>query len=125
LSGGDVEFFARVRRAGHAITYDPAAGVRHRVGPERLTRRYFDRRAFGQGQTDMLLQVLTSGAGAMTPTRRRDLANALVRKLLVLPRRRRARRRLWYHYIRGRRAALRSYQQRARPFEDGRVDLVS
>jgi GT2 family glycosyltransferase len=105
LSGGDVEFFARVRRAGHAITYDPTAGVRHRIGKERLTIEYFERRAFGQGQTDVVLHAINTGAPPLSQTRRRDLASAVTKMLLGVPGRRRIRQRLWYQYVRGRRDA--------------------
>ena len=120
ISGGDVEFFARVRRAGYAIIYEPFAGVRHRVSKERLTTRYFERRAFGQGETDVLLQAVSSGPETITHTRRRDLARALVKMLLAVPERRRLRQRLWYQYVRGRRAAVRRYRHGPSPSVDHR-----
>lgn len=55
LSNGDVEFFERVRRGGGRLVWWPAAGVLHRVPPERLTRPWFRRRVWAQGLGDGLL----------------------------------------------------------------------
>ncbi|GIW94744.1 MAG: hypothetical protein KatS3mg110_2785 [Pirellulaceae bacterium] len=38
--GSDVDFFERVRRAGYALWYQPAAVMRHRVPPQRLSRPF-------------------------------------------------------------------------------------
>jgi len=58
VSNGDTEFFRRLRRAGGRLRYEPAAEVRHRIAPERLTIDYFLRRHFAQGVSDELMSVL-------------------------------------------------------------------
>lgn len=56
LSNGDVEFFERLRAAGGAGVWWPAAHVVHRVPPERLTKVWFRRRTRAQGFGDGLLE---------------------------------------------------------------------
>ena len=48
----EVELVARIRRRGHAVWYDPAIRVRHRIHADRLTRRWYFRRMYWQGYTD-------------------------------------------------------------------------
>ena len=55
VSNGDIEFFERVRRAGHPLVYWPAASVVHRVPPDRLTTEWFRRRVRAQGVSDALV----------------------------------------------------------------------
>jgi glucosyl-dolichyl phosphate glucuronosyltransferase len=67
VSNGDTEFFRRLRAAGGALRYEPAAHVLHCVPAERLTIAYFTRRHYAQGVSDELLLTLEGEA----PTWRR------------------------------------------------------
>lgn len=49
-TGEDHEFFLRMLRAGFSGVYEPTAVVHHRVGTERLDRRYFRRWLHQNGQ---------------------------------------------------------------------------
>jgi glucosyl-dolichyl phosphate glucuronosyltransferase len=110
ISNGELEFFARVRARVGALVYEPAAAVRHRVPPERLTRRWFLRRAYAQGISDELLRTPAAG-----PRRALRLAREVVRCGRAAPilARRLAEGRgptdaeIWVSYCRGRMAALR------------------
>ena len=52
LSGGETDLFRRLLAGGARLRYAPAARVRHRIGPDRLTVGYFRRRALAQGMSD-------------------------------------------------------------------------
>lgn len=58
VSNGDTEFFRRLRASGGRLRYEPAAEVRHRITPDRLTIDYFVRRHFAQGVSDELMRTL-------------------------------------------------------------------
>jgi len=49
ISGEDTELFAQVQAKGGKIGFAPRAVVHHLIGPERLTRSYFRRKAFAYG----------------------------------------------------------------------------
>jgi GT2 family glycosyltransferase len=49
FGGGDVEMTQRVRSTGHRLWYAPDCVLRHRIAPERATRRYLIRSAYGLG----------------------------------------------------------------------------
>lgn len=49
-TGEDHEFFLRMLHAGFSGVYEPAAVVHHRVGSERLHRRYFRRWLYQNGR---------------------------------------------------------------------------
>jgi GT2 family glycosyltransferase len=110
ISNGDVEFFRRVRAAGGTLVYAPGAAVRHRVPGDRLTERWFLRRAFAQGVSDELLRAPAAG-----PRRTLRLGREGVRcgrAAPILARRLAEGRgpadaRIWMSYCRGRMAALR------------------
>jgi GT2 family glycosyltransferase len=53
ISNGDTEWLRRALAAGRRIRYWPGASVRHRVPPERLTKRWFLGRARAQGISDV------------------------------------------------------------------------
>lgn len=57
----EVELFARLRGNGHAIAYEPAAVVRHRVLASRLSPAWMIRRAYAQGRSDAVLEALLAG----------------------------------------------------------------
>lgn len=57
----EVELFARLRGDGHEIAYEPAAVVRHRVLPARLSPAWMIRRAYAQGRSDAVLEALSGG----------------------------------------------------------------
>jgi GT2 family glycosyltransferase len=61
LGNEDVALFGRFAAEGRGLLYAPAAGVRHRVGPERLVLRWLCRRAFAQGISD---EVMARGRGS-------------------------------------------------------------
>lgn len=54
LSHEDTDFFSRVREYGGKIAYAPEARVFHVVTEERLDLGWFRRRAFAQGQSDVV-----------------------------------------------------------------------
>jgi len=66
LSGEEEDVQHRLRRAGYGIYYDPRIVVRHRVPEERLTPRWFVRRAYWQGVTERM----SSRAGGEGPLAR-------------------------------------------------------
>jgi glycosyltransferase involved in cell wall biosynthesis len=49
VSGGDVEITQRVLGSGYELWYAPECILRHRIPPERITRRYLIRVAYGLG----------------------------------------------------------------------------
>jgi glycosyltransferase involved in cell wall biosynthesis len=64
LAAEDTEFGARLLRKNARLMYNPAVVVYHPVGPERTTRRYFQRWYFDYGRTSLRL--------AAVPPRPRD-----------------------------------------------------
>jgi glycosyltransferase involved in cell wall biosynthesis len=56
--GEEVELINRILLKGRRIRYDPSIVVRHRIGPDRLTRFFFLRRHFdhGCGQAQFLVR---------------------------------------------------------------------
>jgi GT2 family glycosyltransferase len=110
ISNGDVEFFRRVRAAGGRLVYAPEAAVEHRVPADRLTQRWFRRRAFAQGVSDELLRERAGGARAALRLGRETVrcgraAPILARRLAEG--RGAADARIWLAYCRGRMAAVR------------------
>lgn len=61
LSGEETEVCLRLETAGKAIHYVADAAVAHLVAPERLTRDWFHRRAYGQGLSDAHIARLHAG----------------------------------------------------------------
>lgn len=57
LYNDEIFFFTRVLEKGGTILYLPDAIVWHKVNPYRVTRRYFLKRNFMQGEADVLLDV--------------------------------------------------------------------
>lgn len=58
-------FFYNIQRNGAAIVYEPTAIVHHTVGPERLARRFFLRRAYAQGLSDVLFERELAGRACL------------------------------------------------------------
>ena len=54
LSAEETTLTDRIRALGGQVAYDPLAAVEHRVDPERLTQRWFRRRAAWQAVSDYL-----------------------------------------------------------------------
>jgi glycosyltransferase involved in cell wall biosynthesis len=81
LGNEELEFFTRVRRAGHALGYEPAASVVHVVEGRRLTRRYLWRRIYSQGRSDVrsTVQPNSDSRKALLGIVRVALSRALVR----------------------------------------------
>ncbi len=67
--GDDSDLLDRLRLGGGEVVYAAGAGVRHRVGGDRLRLRWLARRAFRQGVTDVALEQRRTAA----PTGRRPL----------------------------------------------------
>jgi GT2 family glycosyltransferase len=65
LVNEDLDFFERVRAAGHDIGYVPDALVLHDVVPQRLSRWWLLRRTFVQGCSDAVLDARTGAATAV------------------------------------------------------------
>jgi GT2 family glycosyltransferase len=110
ISNGEVEFFRRVRAAGGTLVYAPDAAVLHRVRGDRLTERWFARRAFAQGVSDELLRDPARGSRRALRLGREVVrcgraAPILARRLVEG--RGPADARIWMSYCRGRMAALR------------------
>jgi glucosyl-dolichyl phosphate glucuronosyltransferase len=64
LGGGEEkELFGRIRGAGGEVWYHPGAGLRHRIGAERLTREYVLGQARGMGAGDR--RVWGAGVGVV------------------------------------------------------------
>ena len=61
LSGEETEVCLRLEAEGKEIRYVPDAAVAHLVAPERLTREWFHRRAYGQGLSDAEIARLHAG----------------------------------------------------------------
>lgn len=72
MSGEDTELFARIIDRGGRIGIAPHAVVHHLIGPERMTRPYFRRKAFAFG-------VGSAFAGGRTHNRLDKLIKNLVR----------------------------------------------
>jgi GT2 family glycosyltransferase len=64
LSSEEAELWRRLWAAGHAIAYEPAALLLHRVASARLQRRWLLRRGWGQGRSNARLRVLTGEVAA-------------------------------------------------------------
>jgi hypothetical protein len=99
-----------VRAAGGLLVYAPDAAVLHRVGGDRLTKRWFLRRAFAQGVSDELLREPARGVRralrlAREAVRCGRAAPILARRLVEG--RGPVDARIWMSYCRGRMAALR------------------
>ena len=102
VSGGETEFFQTLIERGHDVLYEPAAEVRHRFGAERLNLEYFQRRAFGQGVTDT---IIDGGMGTRM-SEARILSRALRMNAIAEVNRATGRRKsvadgIWRHYARG------------------------
>jgi GT2 family glycosyltransferase len=54
LSNEELKVAAQIRAAGRPIVYSPRAVVEHRIPPERLTKRWFLRRAAWQAVSDYI-----------------------------------------------------------------------
>lgn len=74
ISGGDTELVRRIQSAGGDVAYWPSATVHHHIPAERLTRRWFRRRAEAQGATDIRVHFPHRPSGL-------DYARELVRPL--------------------------------------------
>jgi cellulose synthase/poly-beta-1,6-N-acetylglucosamine synthase-like glycosyltransferase len=56
LGNEELDATARVRAAGMRVVYEPNAVVQHLIPPERLTHKWFRRRAFWQAISDLIAQ---------------------------------------------------------------------
>ncbi len=55
LAGGDFDFGLRLVAAGHRTVFHPGCGIEHLIIPEKLTKPYLRRRAYGLGATIRLM----------------------------------------------------------------------
>lgn len=109
ISSGETELFGRLRGEGGRILYDPTAWVVHRVPADRLSVKWFHRRAYAQGASDELLEALTSRRSARWRRMRELLRAGRAAPILargLVERRGTVNARLWLSYCRGRRAAV-------------------
>jgi GT2 family glycosyltransferase len=82
----ETELCIRLRRRHPVgvILYDPAAGVRHRVGAERATWNYFRRRCFSEGRSKAVVARLAGTQAGLSSEReytRRTLPRGVRREL--------------------------------------------
>ncbi len=74
MGNEEVEFQRRLERLGRSMAYAHDAVIYHLVHPERLRRRWFLRRAFNQGRSDVCLEEVLS-----EPSTQNGLAGAIAR----------------------------------------------
>jgi glycosyltransferase involved in cell wall biosynthesis len=55
-SNEEQHLFYRIHQRAGRVVYAPDAVVHHLIGPERLSKRFFLKRAYAQGQSDLLLR---------------------------------------------------------------------
>jgi glycosyltransferase involved in cell wall biosynthesis len=81
LGNEERDFFARIRRAGHSLAYEPACHVVHVVGGARVTRRYLFRRLYAQGRGDVRAdkELVRAGRRHRLGVARRALSRGLLR----------------------------------------------
>jgi cellulose synthase/poly-beta-1,6-N-acetylglucosamine synthase-like glycosyltransferase len=63
ISGEEPELTRRLRAAGWDVVYEPGAAVVQQVMPERLDRRWLQRRGWAQGVTNARLEFLADRPG--------------------------------------------------------------
>ncbi|HXH20992.1 MAG TPA: glycosyltransferase family 2 protein [Dehalococcoidia bacterium] len=63
--GGDTEFVRRAVRAGKTIFYEPDLVVGHRIPPDRMTRRYFRKWAFDNGEGQAITRPPVRGRNVL------------------------------------------------------------
>ncbi|NWG74292.1 MAG: glycosyltransferase [Rubrivivax sp.] len=97
LSNEENLFFGQLRRQGGAFAYLPAARVRHRISPERLTEQWLVSRYFWQGISDAVLEVET---GRLSRAAALGGAWGDIVKVLGMLRPRNADLRAWYWHVR-------------------------
>lgn len=83
----ETEMYIRAVAAhpGSVVVFEPAARVRHRVGPERVTWRYFVARCYGEGRSKAVVARLSDPRTALSSERgyvARTLPSACVRGLV-------------------------------------------
>lgn len=64
FSGGDAEMIRRIRAAGYAVWFAPAAAVRHQMPASRTTFRYAARHAFDSARSRVIDRAGRPGAAA-------------------------------------------------------------
>jgi glycosyltransferase involved in cell wall biosynthesis len=74
FSGGDAEMVRRIRAAGGAVWFAPAAAVRHQMPASRTTFRYASRHAFDSARSRVIDRAGQPGASGYLASR--FLANA-------------------------------------------------
>ena len=57
LSNAEILLYLQLTAHGYSSYYDPKLAVRHFVAPERLDKRWFRRRAYWQGVSDVILDA--------------------------------------------------------------------
>lgn len=83
LSNGEVDVFARAQESGARIAYAPDAMALHSVQPERLTYDWFERRAFAQGRSDVIMEARSKFLRRLTAVRDLRRWAAVVKKLIM------------------------------------------
>lgn len=80
---GETHVSDKVRRSGRRALFDSRASVRHRVPGERMTRRYFEQRAYAQGISDSYAYTRRSARPRLTIAARLRRQTAGLRSMLV------------------------------------------
>lgn len=97
LSNEENLLFAQLRRHGGAFAYLPAARLRHRIPPDRLTEDWLISRYYWQGISDAVLETETKVESRISVLRG---AWADLRKVLRMTRPRSLDPRAWYWQVR-------------------------
>lgn len=83
LSNGELDLFARAHESGAKIAYAPGAVVLHSVRAERLSYEWFERRAFAQGRSDVLMEARSKFVRRVTVARDLRRWAGVAKKLIV------------------------------------------
>lgn len=78
ISGEETELNLRLEKAGKKIVYVPDAAVQHIIFPEKLTKAWFMKRAYGQGLSDASIDMLYASTPHILFTFFRKLANVVL-----------------------------------------------
>jgi len=65
---GETHVSDMIRSSGGRTLFDSRASVRHRVSRDRMTRAYFEQRAYAQGISDSYTEIRRRGGLGSTPT---------------------------------------------------------
>lgn len=81
ITGEESILARRIRASGYGILYEPAAVVRHHIGPHKQSRQYFLKRSFWEGVTTVRQQHALKD-DTTTAEHLREIGRSLARFLL-------------------------------------------